>query len=72
MTQSSPSADQTSSRGGLLSLRAVVVLLVAVVVGCLSGCLAYLAGQSIAGAVLVGGGAVGASLGLADTVVQDR
>lgn len=72
MNQSSPSTDQTSSRGGLLSLRAAVVLLVAIVVGCVAGCLAFLAGQPIAGAILIGGGAVGASLGLADTLVQDR
>lgn len=64
--------DQASSRSGLLSVRAAVVLLVAIVVGCISGGLAFLAGQPLAGAVLVGGGALGATLGLANTLVQDR
>ncbi|MFC9693542.1 hypothetical protein ACFTSF_33640 [Kribbella sp. NPDC056951] len=57
---------------GLLSVRAVVILLIASVVGCIAGTLAFLAGQPLAAAVLVGGGAAGGTLGLAHTLIQER
>ena len=47
-------ANQPPQSGGLLTLRAVVVLLTAIVIGCVASTLAYLAGQPIAGAALVG------------------
>lgn len=72
MRQSPPTAGQTSPRSGLLSLRAAVILLVSIVTGCIAGGLAFLAGQPPAAAALVGGGALGATLGLANTLVQDQ
>lgn len=71
VNQPSTNSNQNPQAGGLLSLRAVVILLVAVVVGCLAGGLGYLAGQPVAAAVLLGGGAAGATLGLAHTLIQD-
>lgn len=57
------------SPGPLLSLRAAVILLTAVVIGCGAGVLAYLAGQPIASAILVGAGAAGAAIGLANATI---
>ena len=49
----------------LLTVRATVVLLVAVLIGIVAGYLGYLANSgSLATAVLVGGGATGAALAL--------
>ncbi len=42
----------------LLSLRAAVILLIALFVGVIAGVLSYLASSNIAAAALVGGGAV--------------
>jgi hypothetical protein len=41
----------------LLTIRAAVVLLLALLIGVLAGWLAYLKSQSVPGAMLVGGGA---------------
>jgi hypothetical protein len=56
----------------LLSLRATVVLLLAVLTGVAAGVLAYLAGQAVAAAVLVGGGAAGAAVGLFHNLIERR
>jgi Zn-dependent protease len=65
-------AERTPSRDGLVSVRAAVVLLTAIIVGCAAGALAHLAGQPTAAALLVAGGAFGATLGLANSLIQDR
>jgi hypothetical protein len=57
-------ADQPRQPEPLLSLRATVVLLLAMLTGFAAGVLAHLAGQPVAAAVLVGGGAAGAALAL--------
>lgn len=62
VNQSGPSSNQPTEPGGLFSVRAMVSLVAAVVVGCVAGALAYLAGQPVAGAVLVGLGAAGATI----------
>jgi hypothetical protein len=64
------SVTESSTPGPPLTLRAVVILLIAVVVGIGAGVLAYLDGSSPAGAVLVGGGAAGAAAGLAHRLIQ--
>ena len=61
-----PTQPQPSEPERLLSLRATVVLL-AVLTGVAAGVLAHLAGQPVAAAVLVGGGAAGAALALFTT-----
>lgn len=59
----------SSSPGPLLSLRAAVVLLLALLVG-LSACvLAYLAGHSLPAALLAGGSATGGAVMLFNSVI---
>ncbi len=53
----------------LLTVRAAVVLLLALVVGLLAGGLSYLMGHSLPSAVLSGGGAAGAGLMLFHSVI---
>lgn len=64
-------AKRIPRRDGLLSLRAMVVLLTSVLVGCAAGVLAHLAGQPLPAALLVAGGAFGATLGLANSLIED-
>ncbi len=64
--------SSTPDPGPLLTVRASVVLLLALVVGVLAGGLAYLAQRSVPAAVLVGGGAAGAALLLFHTVIDRR
>ena len=54
----------------LLTVRAAVVLLLALVVGLLAGGLAYLADHSLPAAVLVAGGAAGGALLLFHKVID--
>jgi hypothetical protein len=63
--------DEGSARSTkpLLTLRASVVLLLAVVVGVGSGALSYLVQHSVAEAVLCGGGATGAALVLFNSII---
>jgi len=53
----------------LLTVRAAVVLLLALMVGVLTGGLSYLADHSVPAAVLWGGGAAGSALALFDSVI---
>ena len=53
----------------LLSVRAAVVLLLAIVVGIFAGVLAYLSEHSLPGAVLWGGGAAGASIVMFHSII---
>jgi hypothetical protein len=63
---------QTPGRGSLLTVRAAVILLLALVIGVLAGGLAYLAQGSVPAAVLVGGSAAGGSLLLFHTIIDRR
>lgn len=56
--------------GSLLTIRAALVLLLALVVGVLAGGLAYLKNRSVPGAVLVGAGAAAGALVLFDERIQ--
>ncbi|MFG2064085.1 hypothetical protein ACGFIK_21995 [Micromonospora sp. NPDC048871] len=56
----------------LLTVRAAVVLLLAVLTGVAAGVLIHLAGQPLAAAVLVGGGAVGAAIPLFHSIIGRR
>jgi hypothetical protein len=58
-----------SPPGPLLSVRAAVVLLLALVVGLCACGLAYLANHSLPADALVGGGAAGGALMLFHTVI---
>jgi hypothetical protein len=58
------------SPGPLLSVRAALVLLIAVIVSLVAGMLAYFAYGGIATAALVGGGGGGGSLALAHTLLD--
>ena len=58
--------------GPLLSVRAALVLLIAVVVGLVGGTLGYFANGGIATAVLIGGGAGGGALALFHTLLDHR
>lgn len=58
-----------SSPGPLLTVRAAVLLLLALVVGVLAGGLSYLADHSVPSAVLWGGGAAGGALALFHTLI---
>ena len=60
----------TSSPDPLLTVRAAVILLLALVIGVLAGVLSYLTDHSVAGAVLWGGGAAGAALVLFNSIVS--
>lgn len=53
----------------LVSLRAAVILLLAVVAGVAAGVLTHLTGQPLAAAAVVGSGAAGGGLLLFNTVV---
>ncbi|MEU5549036.1 hypothetical protein ABZ738_04635 [Micromonospora sp. NPDC047793] len=55
--------------GPLLTVRAAVVLLIALIIGVIASCLAYLADNSVPSAVLCGGGAAGGSLLLFHTII---
>jgi len=59
----------TSMPPPILSVRAGLVLLIAVVIGMVAGVLSYLAQHNLPSAVLVGGGAAGASLLLFNTLL---
>lgn len=50
--------------GPLLSVRAALVLLIAVVVGLVAGTLGYIASGGLATAALIGGGGAGSALAL--------
>jgi hypothetical protein len=54
----------------LLTIRAAVVLLLALVVGVLAGVLAYLKNRSVPGAVLLGAGAAGGAVIFFDELIQ--
>jgi hypothetical protein len=54
----------------LLTVRAAVVLLTAMVVGLVAGGLGYLAHHDVATGVLIGGGAVGGALMLFHTLLD--
>nr|WP_258545140.1 hypothetical protein [Micromonospora provocatoris] len=58
--------------GPLLTVRAAVILLLALVIGVLAGALSYLAQGSVPAAILVGGGAAGAALLLFHTIIDRR
>lgn len=60
----------SSPPGPLLSVRAAVVLLLALVVGLLVGGLSYLTDHSVPHAVLWGGSAAGGALLLFHTVID--
>lgn len=55
--------------GPLLTLRAALILLAALVIGAAAGVLAYLAGTRPAEAVLTGGGTFGAVVALLNTII---
>jgi len=59
----------TPTPGPLLTVRAAVVLLTALIIGVIAGCLAYLAEHSAPSAVLWGGGAAGGALLLFHTII---
>jgi len=59
----------SSPSGPLLSLRATVVLLLALLVGLCACGLAYLAGHSLPAALLVGGSAAGGAVMLFNSVI---
>lgn len=58
-----------SPSGPLLTVRATVVLLLALITGVLAGVLAYLGDHALPAAVLVGGGAAGAAVLLFHAVI---
>jgi hypothetical protein len=58
-----------SPAGPLLTVRAAVILLLALVVGVLAGGLSYLTDHSVPGAVLWGGSAAGGAMLLFHTVI---
>jgi hypothetical protein len=55
--------------GPLLTVRAAVVLILALIIGVIAGVLAYLVDRSVPSAVLWGGGAAGGALLLFHTVI---
>ncbi|MFC7529768.1 hypothetical protein [Actinoplanes sp. GCM10030250] len=61
-----------SSPGPLLTVRAAVVLLLALVIGILAGALSYLADRSVPSAALWGGGAAGAALMTFHTIIATK
>lgn len=60
----------TPPPGPLLSVRAVLVLLIAVVVGLVAGILGYISNGGIATAALIGGGGAGSALALFHTLLD--
>lgn len=61
-----------SSPGPLLTVRAAVVLLIAVVVGIVAGVLGFFATAGLSGAILVGGCAAGGALALFHSLLDRR
>jgi hypothetical protein len=59
----------TNPPGPLLTVRAAVVLLIALFIGVIAGALAYLVDHSVPSAVLWGGGATGGALLLFHTLI---
>lgn len=55
--------------GSLLTLRAALILVAALLTGAAAGVLAFLAGARPAEAVLTGGGAFGAAIALLNTLI---
>ncbi len=70
--QAQPGQVQPREPEPLLSLRATMVLLLALLTGVAAGVLAHLAGQPVPAAVLVGGGAAGAALALFHNLIGRR
>ena len=60
----------TPPPGPLLSIRAALILLIAIVVGLAAGVLGYFAHEGIAAAMLVGGGGAGGALALFHTLLD--
>jgi hypothetical protein len=61
-----------SPPGPFLSVRAALVLLIAVVVGLVAGIFGYVANGGIATAALIGGGGGGSALALFHTLLDPR
>jgi hypothetical protein len=59
----------TPATDPLLTVRAAVILLLALLLGTVAAVLAYLAYHSAPGAILTGGGATGAAVLLFNTVI---
>jgi hypothetical protein len=62
----------TPSPGPLLSVRAALILLIAIVTGLVAGVLGYLAHGGIAAAALIGGGGVSGALALCQTLIDGQ
>lgn len=62
----------TPPPGPLLSIRAALILLIAIVIGLVAGILGYFVNASIAAAVLVGGGGAGGALALFHTLLDSQ
>ena len=62
----------TPPSGPLVSVRAALVLLIAIVVGMVAGILGYFAYGGLAIAALVGGSGAGAALALAHNLLDRR
>jgi hypothetical protein len=62
----------TPPPGPLLSVRAALVLLIAVVVGLVAGILGFLANEGIAMAALIGGGGGGSALALFHSLLDGQ
>jgi hypothetical protein len=62
----------TPPPGPLLSVRAALILLIAIVVGLIAGVLGYFANEGIATAVLIGGGGAGGALALFHSLLDRR
>ena len=60
----------TPSSAPLLTVRAALILLLALVVGVLAATLSYLADRSLPEAVLLGGGAAGGALLLFHSIIS--
>ena len=61
-----PPADEPTP---LLTVRATVILLLALLIGITAGLLTYLAQHSVPEAILTGGGATGAATALLNTII---
>jgi hypothetical protein len=60
----------TPPPGPLLSIRAALILLIAIVVGLVAGILGYFTNGGIATAVLIGGAGAGSALMLFHTLIE--
>jgi hypothetical protein len=60
---------KTTSTGPLLTVRAALILLLALVTGAAAGILGYLSQRSVPAAVLVAGSAAGAALMLFNSLI---